>query len=229
MKPDSIVTVIKAATTQDLTTLEAAKDELNITGSDQDRRIARWITETSRYIARWCNRTLALETVSEQWRAPDFRGHHGFGQWHGLGGHHHTLMEPSPLVARRWPIADVTSIIEDDCDTALDPTTDFEVDAANGRIWRLLDDIRGPWYTMKVVANYSGGFDVPRAVPPDLQQACLMLLQIRANTNTRDRMLRSQVIPGVLEEQYWNPNTTGTAAMPPEIADVLIPYREPPL
>jgi hypothetical protein len=222
---DSIVTVIEKATTRDLTTLEAAKEELNILGNDFDMRLARWITETSKYIERWCNRTLALETVSEQWRASDQRAHGWLG-WFGSTGAPVSIADARPLVAQRWPVVKVTSITEDQNDPLL--TTDYEVDARTGRIWRLSGGARSHWYAGVVTVVYSGGFFVPRDVPPDLQQGCLMLLQIRNDGNTRDRMLRSQVIPGVLEEQFWNPSGSGAAtqAMPPEIADVLQPYRE---
>ena len=214
MKYDSIVSVITKAASVDLTTVEAARDELNIDGNDQDVRLARWITQMSAYMARWCNRVLALEKVSEQWIVADAVG----WPWYPP-----TSNPPDPLMARRTPIVAIESITED----TNDPLTveDYQFDAESGSIWRVHGSVRGWWSPMNITVVYTGGYEVPKAVPPDLEQACLALLKIRNDTNERDRMLRAQVVPGVLEEQWYNPASPGQPGMPPEVAELLTPYR----
>jgi hypothetical protein len=216
MKGSYIAEVITKALTIDLVTLEVLKDELDITGNERDVRLARWITQVSAYTANWCNRTLALETVREVWRAGD--------QPWLFDAYSHA---PRPLTVRRWPIVKIGSVSVDG-DTTL-TAADYEIDADRGKIWRVHQDCltRGWWTGTIADVTYSGGFRVPQETPPDLQQACLMLLKIRHDTISRDRMQQSYSIPGVIEERYWNPATSGAGAgMPPEIAEILNPYRE---
>jgi hypothetical protein len=225
----SLFTVVTPALTHDLTTLETAKDELNITGNDSDVRLARWIRETSGYIATWCNRTFAIETVSELWRAAD--RHHFFLPFHT--GHSATNT-PDPLLLRRYPIVSIDGVSEEDGDPLL--ATDYEYDATTGRLWRLSGGDSDPagaaaatrmhWYAAKIVVTYAGGYDTPRDKPYQLEQACLMLMKNRHDGITRDRLQRSQNIPGVLQEEWWNPATPGQPGMPPEVAEILDPFRQ---
>jgi hypothetical protein len=210
---DSIFLVVTPAATQDLTTLETVKDELGIIGNDDDRRLARWIRDSSGYIARWCNRTFGAETVSELWRASD--------RWSIPD----SSLVPRPLNLRRYPIVRIDSVTEDD-NPVLDPAS-YEFDPGRGLVWRLMEGAsnRTHWWAAKLLIVYSGGYDVPRSGPPELEQACLMLIKDRHDTISRDRMQRSQNIPGVLEEQWWNPAAPGQPGMPPEIAEILTPFR----
>jgi hypothetical protein len=226
----SMLTVLKPALTQDLTTLETAKDELNITGNDADVRLSRWIRESSGYIATWCNRVFGIEQVSETWRGSE---RHHMHNWH-FGHGYPSSSVPDPLMPRRYPIVTIDSVVEDE-GTTLAPT-DYEYDAERGRLWRLSGGTsdtgeaclgtRVHWFAAKVVVTYSGGYDVPRSQPYQLEQACLAMLKNRNDSLTRDRMQRSQIIPGVLQEEWWNPAMPGQPGMPPEIAEILAPFRE---
>jgi hypothetical protein len=218
---DSIFNVITPAATQDLTTLETVKDELSITGNDSDVRLTRWIRESSGYIANWCNRVFGAEQVSEQWRGSD--------RW----SIRDSSTVPRPLQLRRYPIVRIDSITEQD-DPVLAATA-YEFEAATGLLWRLTEltsdtgvttsGTRIHWYAETLRVVYSGGYDVPRNEPYQLEQACLMLIKNRQDTISRDRMLRSQNIPGVLEEQWWNPAMPGQPGMPPDVAELLTPFR----
>jgi hypothetical protein len=209
----SKIDVLVPAVSFDLTTLEVVKDEFEIAGNDLDIRWARWIREESRTIARWCNRIFAQEQVSETWRGAD--------RW-GLVDQ---SLEPRPLLLCRYPVVRIDSIT--DTETVL-PATSYEVDTETGRLWRLTDDgsIRSHWWPTTLTVVYSGGYELPGKAPDELAKACLMLLKNRRDGITRDRLQRSQNIPGVLEEQWWNPATPGQPGMPPDVAEVLNGFRE---
>jgi Phage gp6-like head-tail connector protein len=220
IRDGSVFTVLTPAATHDLTTLEIVKEELNVLDDDSDSRLARWITQSSDYIERWCNRVFCQEVVSELWRT----SYWGWGGYADHLGPHGGSSEPRPLLLRRYPIVQIESIT--DQGTVLDPST-YEVDAENGRVWRLTDDgsTRMHWWGTPLSVVYTGGWDGPDNMPPALQQACLDLIKIRQDTRNRDRLQRSQTIPGVLEEQWWNPATPGQPGMPPEVAEELLLFR----
>jgi hypothetical protein len=217
----SVFTVLVPAATHDVTTLDIVKDELGIDDNNSDTRLSRWITETSDYMERWCNRVFCLEQVSELWRSSEDFGLY----WPTSYTTHGSFMEPRPLVLRRYPIVQIDTINEQD--TVLD-AINYEVDGEVGRVWRTTDDgaARMHWWGSPISVVYSGGWDGPDNMPPALQQACLTLIKIRNDGRTRDRLQRSQIVPGVLEEQWWNPATPGQPGMPPEVAEVLEAFRE---
>ena len=64
----SVLTVLTPATSRALTTLGTAKDELGISGTDDDARLSRWIDEASERIETYLGRVLASETVREIFR-----------------------------------------------------------------------------------------------------------------------------------------------------------------
>ena len=214
----SLLNVITPATTHDLTTLEIVKDELNVTDASSDTRFARWISATSDYIEKFCNRVFATEQVSELWRASDR------GAVYGTYMRDHLSDQPDALSLRRFPIVEITSITEN---TGGDPLTtdDYEMEVATGLLWKMVDGYRSHWWGPSVTVTYTGGYDLPDHPPPALEQACLMLIKIRNDGINRDRLQRAQVIPGVLEEQWWNPATPGQPGMPPEVEEILTPFR----
>ena len=93
----TIIEVVTPAASHDLTTLEIAKEELGIDTDENDARLARWIRETSVYIARHCNRTLVMETVTETW--------HGADYWYLPD----VSVEIRPLTLRRYPVTEIVS------------------------------------------------------------------------------------------------------------------------
>jgi hypothetical protein len=61
----SILTVLDAADTEDLTTLDTLKDELGITTNDRDGSLRRIIRQASSDIATYCNRTFGKARYQE--------------------------------------------------------------------------------------------------------------------------------------------------------------------
>jgi hypothetical protein len=212
MLMDSLLTVVTPASTYDLTTLEIAYEELGIADNTNDSRMARWISATSDYIARYCNRVFGLETVTEKWRQADryiVRD----------------TLAAEPFRLKRFPVVSIESITLDD-GTPLEQA-DYELDAAKGILWRIQQGCRWDWwYEPTVTVTYTGGYDLPDKAPPALEQACLMLLKIRNDGITRDRLQRSQFVPGVLQEEWWNPAQPGAPGMPPEVAEILTDFRD---
>jgi hypothetical protein len=213
MLMDSLLTVITPALTYDLTTLEVAYEELGITDNVNDSRMARWITASSDYIARYCNRVFAMETVSEKWRQAE--------RWIVR-----ETVAAEPFRLNRYPVVEIGSITLHD-GTPLTPDQ-YELDAKKGVLWRTEEGNRcyWDWWDPTVTVTYTGGYEVPDRTPPALEQACLMLLKIRNDGITRDRLQRSQFIPGVLQEEWWNPAQPGAPGMPPEVAEILYDFRE---
>lgn len=215
---ESILTVVTAAVTHDLTVLATVKDELGITDTASDARLARWIRESSGLIATYCNRTLAQETVTELFRFD--RGH-----WHDRDRHdrdrHYLLLD-------RTPVTDFTSVVEDDGDPLVEGT-DFEVDTGSGELFRLSGSNRCRWHACSsVTVTYTGGYVLMGTLPYPIEQACLTLIKHRASARGRDPMLRSQNVVGVLEETFWVGAVGDNGAMPPEAAAMLDPYRRMP-
>jgi hypothetical protein len=202
--------VITKAKTYDLTVLETAKDELGVDGNQMDVRLKRWITEVSFDAARFCNRVFAIEEVLEVWHASNLARAAYSG-------------EPNALTLARYPIVKIISVTE--TDTVLTPE-DYEYEVSSGRLWRRQSACRSDWWADRVEVRYQGGYDVPVATPPDLQEACLLLLKYRNDGHSRDRFQRSQDVPGVLREEFFNPASGTDSGMPPEVCSKLEGFRE---
>jgi Phage gp6-like head-tail connector protein len=210
---DSLVTVLAAAATYDLTDLATVKDELGITGTADDGRLTRWISGASARIARACNRVFPEEGLSEL-----FRRVHRHHAWTHLDG------ELAPLRLSRRPVTVLAGI---DVDGSALSTSDWELDARTGEVWRLTNDRRTHWHGSKITVTYSAGY---YPLPNDLREAALTLIRHRWAMGTRDPLMRSFSIDGVGAESYWVPAGGGPGELPPDlqpIADVIAAYRRP--
>ena len=196
----SLLTVLTPASSRALTTLSTAKDELAITGTDDDARLSRWIDEASERIETYLGRILASETVREIFR---------------LGGAALYLR-----LARR-PVTAISAI---DVDGVTVGAEQFELDASAGLLYRLHGDRRGCWHGGIVIVTYDAGYASIGTLPRPIETACLGLLRHRWAARDRDPMLRSLAIPGVATEQYWVGATDDAGDMPPEIAALLDPF-----
>jgi hypothetical protein len=207
--PSTSLTVVEAASSYDLTTLDIAKEELDIGDARSDGMLKRWISETSILLAASCNRTFGLETVVET-----FRGRRG------------------SLRLSRYPVAELTSVT-DSGDT--DVTADFVLDAESGLLRR--SGLPNNWFERDLdwawsqgwtyndtTVHYSGGYALPDDAPLPLQQACLTMLKHRWSARTRDPSLRTIDVPGVISKTFWvSSNADG---LPPEVQQLLDPYTD---
>ena len=215
----SITTVIAKAPNRDLTTLATAKDELQITGSSYDKRLARWIREESGAIERYCGRRLVKETLQQRFETT-------IG--HPAGVH-------SDLVLELYPVSEVLSVTWNN--TVLTPDQ-WQLDGEAGLL-RRYDEVSCTWvpwwgnygfyahpYPSVVIVQYTGGYTLGDDLPPDLEAAALIQLSYRKSTGTRDRSIRSESVPNVLSTTYFGPTPGESAAIVPDAAARLEPYRE---
>lgn len=211
---EPILTVNAPASSYDLVLLADVKDELEISGSTYDVKLARWITSASQRCMSYTHRVFAVETVTEVWRLPLWRHP---SPW---------LPASSELVVSRWPIQVIHSIVEN-ANPALTLGTDFEADMGSGQIWRL-DQLgnRIHWNTQTVTVNYDGGYTSDDPKLADAQLAAMLLVKLRyAEQGARDPNLRQENIVGVVERQWYIP-AAKESAMPPEAQDLLAAYCE---
>jgi hypothetical protein len=204
----SIVTVTTAATSRLLTTRTRFKSEVGITATTDDDMIDAWLLEASDAIAAYCGRQLLPETVSETFRlAP------------GELAYRPNVM---PLTLARWPVTTLTSVVEEGVTLA---STDYEVDKNTGCLWRLSDGYRARWYSVNIVVAYIAGYADSTAPRSSLATACLSVLKHRWAARSRDPMVKSQDIPGVLRTDYWV-GSVGDGPFPAEVMALLDPYRD---
>lgn len=200
---DSIITVTSAASSYDLVSLAGAKLELGITDTASDTLLATWITQTSSDIAVYIGRTLARETVSQD-----------FDLTSGLVF----------LRLTRRPVASITSVTEDGI---LLDTTDYQVEPNSGLLRRRFSDGgRTGWRALRVVVVYVGGYVLPDDLNPTLTRACYAWLKHRWASKDRDPGLRSVNVPGVQEESYFDPlRSSGSGGVPDEVSTLLDMFR----
>lgn len=214
----SILTVTTPAESEELTTLETVKAELEITVVDFDARLAAYITQASDDIADWCNTTF------------------------GKAGYTQTFFDGTQsdlLVLARKPILSVISIVE--ADQTLDPAADYMIDGEAGLIHRLPGNMQGwawgwsgerppslrwGWAIPKIVVVYEAGFDLLDGLPPTVERACIELVKSMW-FSTRDPALSQINIPGVVERRYSasRGDVSTDSALPRSVTDRLQSFR----
>jgi hypothetical protein len=208
----SVSTVIEPASSRNLVSVGVVKAVLGITDGSLDDFLTTAIKFVSAAIAQYCNRELVVETVKDEfWPARDSHPYQVPG---GI----------APLQLKRWPIVEdgVSAVVEDG--VTLVDSTDYRVDYANGQLIRL-DGAGYPtqWPARAIAVTYDAGFS---AIPADVQDAAVRMVNARLQGRGRDPNLRQESIPGVREVQYWIPNSP-TGNMAPDIEDLLDNYRVP--
>lgn len=201
---NSLLTIVTPATVTALTDLTAVKLELGISGTAEDAYLQAQIANASAAAMAWCARVFAREVVSEVWR-PE--------------------LALEVLSLSRYPVATISSVVEDGTTLA---STDYELDAEAGMLWRLSSDERTAWRARKITVAYTGGFLLPgqtnRSLPADIERAAVLMVAAAYNARGRDPMLRSEGAQGIGQVSYLDPRA-GMEAMPPQAAALLGPYR----
>lgn len=210
----SIVTVNTAATVTNLTTLERVKSELRIKSDTDNDLLTSKIGEASSAIQAYLGYTLARETVTEVFR-PDSPY-----AWR------------EQLILNRTPVVSITSAEEDD--VAVD-SDEYEVDKPIGALYRLdSSGYRSCWQFCKSAeVVYSGGWKMPgesgRTLPEGIEAACVALVRSYWFNRTRDPLVKSEEIPGVMSQSYWIGGVGQSGELPPDVISMLHPFRRPPL
>lgn len=203
-----MLTVVTPAESSALTTLEAVKAELSLSGTGDDAWLTDTIARAGATIERWCGRVFALETVQETFRidrATDL------------------------LVLSRWPVAAVVNVVAGGVGLDADG---WELDADNGDLYRLgTADQRKLWPIGKTVVAYSAGFILPgaegRNLPADIEAACIALCVRAFHAKGRDPALRSYENPDVESYSFVDPDKLLTVdGLPADVAERLRPFRQ---
>jgi len=220
-----VTTVVIAASSYDLTTLDNIKDDLAIPNTDtsSDATLARFITEQSALVAQYCNRVFPIETVQDV-IYPD-RDPYPY-QVTGM---------LSEVQLSRWPVVSVTSVTDTvavNFANTLVEGTDYVLDAARGWLTKIDPNTGYPtgWSPDQYTIQYTAGYFTPGtdSPPADLEMAVLRLVTARFKARGRDPFLKSQGEPNIGTEQYWVGAMPGqTGAFPPDIAAALEKYRVP--
>lgn len=217
MQATIITTVVTPADSYALTSRDAVKAELGITDGSVDALLDRYVAGASAAAAQYCNRVFQVEAVSDAiWPAQDPH------PWM-LSGSFETLQ------LSRWPVVAVTSVTENG--TALVQDTDFRIDAAAGRLFRL--DGMGNvmrWNALPKIVAYSAGYQGQGGfggVPPDVEDAVIRMVTTRYAARGRDRSLKQENIPGVIERSWWISTGSDAGNLTPDITDLLDNYRVP--
>jgi uncharacterized phiE125 gp8 family phage protein len=197
-----MITIVVPATSIDLTTLAAVKDELRLTSSADDAKIGGYIEQASRAIVSYCNRVFAREEVEETFRVCDMQ---------------------HSLTLARFPVASVSALVENDEELA---TGDYEIEADIGTLRRLRDDEPSRWYRGKIVVAYTAGFLLPgesgRNLPHDIERAAIMLAAHYSVTDARLDMFRRDVQEGIGSYERFAPSPSGLTA---EVEALIERYR----
>lgn len=206
----SIVTITTPPAATRLTTLERAKLELGITGSENDALLGAKIDEATSDIEAHVRRTLNRATLTET-----FWGGRGCAEF---------------LTLDRMDVASITSVTVDDVAVDAD---EIRLDAEPGVLYRL--DANGYpciWTWCKsIVVVYVAGFLLPgetgRNLPPSLEGAAIELLQSYWLSRGRDPLIRSEDVPGLGSVQYWVGAVGESGELPPSVVSKISPFRRP--
>lgn len=208
---NSLLTVLAASNTYDLTILATVKGELGITDQTLNDQIDAWIDQASAAIAAYCNRVFGLETVQEEF-------------WPDRSD---ILTEGvAPLRLERWPVSSVTSVVEDG--VTLVSGTNFRIDTKVGHLIRL--DSNGwptSWPAEAIVVVYVAGYTLLDGLPQDIERAAITMVKQAYFRARRDPSIKQESIPGVRDVSYWIATGIDAGNMTPDVVNLLAPYRVP--
>ena len=200
----SNIRVITPADSYDLTTVAAVKSELGVPDNSGDDFLATAITQVSSAIIGYCNRVFAQEAVQETFWMNNAKA--------------------EMLCLSRYPISSVSSITVDG--TALDLSL-LDYDSLTGFAF-LIDSSGNPttWQAMKIVVSYTGGYPAG-GVPYQVERACIDVVKARHFSRTRDPLVKSENIAGVLQTDYWVGQIgEQIGGIPTDIAGSLDAFRQ---
>lgn len=196
------LTIIEPAAETKLTTIAAAKAELQVSSGADDAYLGTAIDQASDAVRSWCKRVFAIESVRETFN-PAQAG--------------------KALMLSRWPVVTITAVTVNG--TAEDVARTEAEDS--GHLFRLdANGCRIHWPSGRLVIEYRAGFVLPgrpgRTLPNDIERAILSLVKANWFARTRDPMIRSETTDGAGSTDYFS----GTATrLPPDVESLLSPYR----
>jgi hypothetical protein len=210
MQRKVISTVVSAAKSYDLTTLDVVNDELSQKNNANAATLKRYLSWASAALSQACNRVFAEETIQDQlWPARD--------TWPASARF-------ETLQLSRWPVSSIVSLTEDGVTLVED--TDFVLDPSVGQLSRI-NTSNGHlihWNARPKVIQFVAGFS---SIPGDLQDACTRMVRNRFQAKGRDSFLMQETIPGVRDARWWIATGNEAGNVPPDIEDLIDNYRVP--
>lgn len=219
-------TVVERAESNDLTTLEAVKSVLGITGAAEDDYLSRIIRQASSAVTSYLrvpqasdgSRTLAVEKLEQTFRFEPQRARGGVSSEN----------QRQHLILARKPVTSVVSVIEG---TRPLDVSEYELDGASGLLKRLRNDRLSNWSgCSKVVVTFSAGWKLPDAeddqtMPSDIEDVVVDLVKLKRASRNRDPLVKSIEVVDVDITQYWVGSTGKDGALPQELTSRLDGYR----
>lgn len=218
-------TVVAAAASQNLITLDAGKAELGIQGATQDAWLTSAIAEISAVMAAYVEPVVFpeedLRDVFYSSSTGYCSGESGFVPGY-LSGSFSQPPQPSSLQLGRWPVTELTSIVGSD-GILLVQDTDFILDARKGTLRRISGGVVTTWFSFPITVLYSAGYET---IPADVQMAAKRLLTQRYYAKGRDPTQRATNDPDEGSQEFWIGTLPGQdGALPPEVSGILDRYR----
>ena len=189
----------------DLVTLDDLKLELGIAGTAEDAALSARITRLSKQIAEYCDRILALVDVEETFAFT------GGGRLCPAAG-----PQPIPLVLMQYPVTEIVSLTRDGADIGPD---DYDLNTESGLLWPR----NGSW-AGRIVAQYSGGYDLPEGAPATLQSAVIESVRQRRAFSSRDPSVR-EVSHDVTRVGYFSEPLNSTRGLSQSVAESIDLFR----
>jgi hypothetical protein len=191
----------------DLVTLEVLKLELGITGTTQDETLQMRITRLSQQFAESCDRIFALIDVEETFQ---FAGNGCLCLCPCAGP------QPIPLVLWQYPMVEIYSLVRDGVDITAD---EYDFDAESRLLWP-----RSGRWGGRIVANYSGGYDLPEGAPATLQAAVIEAVRQRSAFSAADPTIRATQ-HGDTRVDYYSAPLQSSNGMPSAVSAAIDQYR----
>lgn len=170
---------------------------------EQTAQMETVILQASGLVDRFLDRVLAEEDVTDHFREP----------------------RSDVLRLSRFPVVEILEVIEDG--TELTPD-DWELDEATGQLWRLSSGDRSCWSDCgTTTVSYVGGYDLPDALPADIQRAAVDQAKAQYKAGARDPALRSETTEGV-GSATWSVaggDSFGRSGLLAQVEGALAPYR----
>jgi hypothetical protein len=219
-----LTTVTTAADSFKLTTVSNVRADLGLTDTSiTDDYLDRLVGQCSRTFANECNLEFALQVYRDTIRA-------------SCGGL--VPQQPGAIQLAKSPLVSVTTVTEDG--TVLTAVTDYEIDVANGLVYRLdSDGNRISWPAVTLIFDYKAGWTLPeQTLPagglnalidnaPDAEDAVIRLVKARLLARDRDPYLRRDEVSGVGSQEFWIATANDGGNLPPDVEDIARNYRVP--
>lgn len=196
-----------AALSTSLTTLQAVKDELQITDTSEDDYLTRQIALASAAVCSYLGIvmaddgtvTLGRETLIQTFTPPT----------------------SGPVLSMlRRPIVSVTSLSEDGSTIEAEK---YSFDYGN------IKRIGASWSRVEYVVEYVAGWLLPedsgRNLPVEIEDAAISLIKASRFSRSRDPLLRSEnILTGLYSYTLFDPRE-GNSPLPPEVAAKIDRFR----